>query len=99
MGSENPHQMGTAHLAEASTHSLINLRMLREKLESSAALVWWVDPGWTPGACQAALSLLLLNWAGEREYNERLMGRDKDGERSLSNCCHGQNRLDLGKLV
>lgn len=26
------------------------------------------------------------------------MGRGKDSERSLTNYCHGQNRLDLGKI-
>ena len=29
---------------------------------------------------KAALSLPLLNWTGERKYNERLMGRGKDRE-------------------
>jgi len=44
---------------------------------------------------KAALSLPLLNWAGERKCNERLKGRDKDRERSLTSYCHGQNRLNL----
>jgi len=43
---------------------------------------------------RAALSLL-LNWTGERKYDERLVGRDKDRERSLTNYSHGQNRLNL----
>ena len=34
---------------------------------------------------KAVLSLLHLTWIGERKYNERLVGRDKDRERSLSN--------------
>jgi len=33
----------------------------------------------------------------ERKYDERLEGRDKDRERSLSNYRHGQNRLNLGR--
>jgi len=57
--------------------------------------------GLTLAGCQvhtkAALSLPLLSWTEERKYNERLVGQDKDRERSLTNCCHGQNRLDLGK--
>jgi len=48
---------------------------------------------------KAALSLLFLSWTGEKKYNERLMGPDKDRERSFTNYHHGQNRLDLGKLV
>jgi len=48
---------------------------------------------------KASLSLLLLNQTGERRYDKRLMGQDKDRERLLSNYRHGQNRLDLGKLV
>jgi len=46
---------------------------------------------------KATLSLPLLSWTGERKYDERLKSRDKDRERSLSNYCHGQNRLDLGR--
>jgi len=48
---------------------------------------------------KAAPSLHLLSWTGEKKYDERLLGRDKDMERSLTNYHHGQNRLDLGKLV
>jgi len=36
---------------------------------------------------------------GRKKYDERLVGQDKDRERSLTNYCHGQNRLDLGKSV
>jgi len=46
---------------------------------------------------KTALSLLLLNWTGERKYDERLEGRDKERKRSLTNYCHGQNRLNLGR--
>jgi len=48
---------------------------------------------------KAALSLPLLNWTGEKKYDERLVGRDKNRETSLGNDCHGQNRLNLGKIV
>lgn len=34
-----------------------------------------------------------------RENIKILVGRDKDREKSLTSYCHGQNRLDLGKLV
>jgi len=33
------------------------------------------------------------------ECNKKLLGRDKDGERSLTSYRDGQNRLNLGKLV
>ena len=46
---------------------------------------------------KAALSLPLLSWTGERKYDERLEGRDKDRERSLTSYYHGQNRLNLGR--
>jgi len=46
---------------------------------------------------KTALSLHLLSWAGERKYDERLVGQDKDRERSLTNYCHGLNRLNLGR--
>jgi len=37
---------------------------------------------------EAALSLPLLSWTGERKYDQRLMGRDKDRERSFTTYCH-----------
>lgn len=40
-----------------------------------------------------------LSWTGETKCSERLLGWDKDEERSLTTYCHGQNRLCLGKLV
>jgi len=43
------------------------------------------------------LSLPLLSWTGERKYDERLVGRDEDRERSLTNYCHGRSRLNLGR--
>jgi len=46
---------------------------------------------------KTALSLPLLSWTGERKYDERLMGRDKDRETSLTSYHHGQNRLNLGR--
>jgi len=46
---------------------------------------------------KTCLSLPLLNWTGERKYDERLKGRDKDRERSLTNYHHGQNNMNLGR--
>jgi len=48
---------------------------------------------------KAVLSLLLLSWTGERKYNERLVGQDKDRERPFTSYCHRQNRLNFGKLL
>jgi len=48
---------------------------------------------------KAPLSFCLLNWTGKRKYGERLMGQDRDRERSLTNYRHGQNRLDAEKLI
>lgn len=56
-------------------------------------------PRWTPGACQSHSISPLLNWTGERMYKKRLMDQVKARERSLSNYCHRQNRLDFGKLI
>jgi len=44
-------------------------------------------------------SLPLLSWTGEKKYKKRLMGQDEDRERSFTNYCHRQSRLNLGKLV
>jgi len=46
---------------------------------------------------KTTLSLPVLSWTGKRKYDERLQGRDKDRERALTNYCHGQNRLNLGR--
>jgi len=46
---------------------------------------------------KTALSLPLFSWTGESKYDERLEGKDKDRERSLTNYCHRQNRLNLGR--
>jgi len=46
---------------------------------------------------KTSLSVPHLIWTGERKYDERLKGRDKDRERSLSNYCHRQSRLNLGR--
>jgi len=44
-----------------------------------------------------ALSLTLLSCTGQMKYDERVEGRDKDRERSLTNYWHRQNRLNLGR--
>jgi len=46
---------------------------------------------------KTAPSIPLLSWTGEREYAERLEGRDKGRERSLTSYHHGQNRLNCGR--
>lgn len=55
------------------------------------------DLDWTPGAHQ--IPTALLNQAGQGKHKENFLGRDKGRKRSLTNYCHGQNRLGFGKLV
>ena len=61
--------------------------------------LWWVDPGWTPGAHQSRSITPSPQLDRGENNNERLMGRDKDRERSLTNYHHRHNRLNLGKLT
>jgi len=59
-------------------------------------LVWFgLDKCQVP--TKTTLSLPLLSWTGERKYDERLEGQDKDRERSLTSYHHGQHRLNLGR--
>jgi len=64
-----------------------------------SVFLWWVDPGWTPGAHQRGSVTPLLSWTEEKKYNKRLTDQDKERERSLINNHHVQNRLNLGKLI
>ena len=54
---------------------------------------------WLEDRCPPKLLHHSLSWTGESKYNERLKGRDKGRERSFTSYRHGQNRLNLGKLV
>jgi len=63
--------------------------------EPKEALPFWFGLYKCQVPTKTALSLPLLSWTGERRYDERLVGRDKDRERSLTNYCHGQNRLNF----
>lgn len=42
--------------------------------------LYWIDLGWLPSAHQAILSLSLSQKERGREYDEKLLGQDKDGE-------------------
>jgi len=44
--------------------------------------MWWVGPGWTPGAHHSHSITPLPRWTGERKYNKRLMCRDKGRDHS-----------------
>jgi len=46
----------------------------------SACWVRWFSLAGRQVPTKAAPSLLLFNWRGEKKYNERLMGQDKDKE-------------------
>jgi len=60
-------------------------------------IVFWFGLDKCNVPAKTAPSLPLLNWTEERKYDERLEGQDKDRERSLTNYCHGQTRLNLGR--
>lgn len=75
---------------------------MRRKLsisKSKTGSVWWVDTVWTPGVHKSCSITPFFIWTGERKYNEKLMGQDKDSKRSLSKYYHRQNKLQLGKLT
>jgi len=65
--------------------------------EGIYGIVYWFGLDKCQVPTKTTLSLPLLSWIGERKYDERLEGRDKDRERSLVNYCHRQNRLNLGR--
>jgi len=70
-------------------------RLLHCTQTGTAWLGWFSLAG-----CQVptkATPSLLLSWTGERKHDKRFMGWDKDRERSPTNYCHGQNRLNSGK--
>lgn len=46
---------------------------------------------------KTALSPAIFKWT-EGKHNERVMGQEMDRKTSLTNYCHEQNRLDLGKI-
>lgn len=51
--------------------------------------------GWMPSTHQHYSLAPLCSMAGERKYNDKFMSWDKDKDRSLTDYCHGQNRLEL----
>jgi len=65
--------------------------------DDPAATMFWVGLDKCQVPTKTALSSPLLNWIGERKYDERLEGRDKDRERTLTNYHHRQHRLYLGR--
>lgn len=59
--------------------------------------MWWVDPGWMPDGCPAALSFLFLKWTGLENKMERLTGWEKDREIALRLLSQA-NKLNSGKI-
>jgi len=45
-------------------------------------LLFWFGLDKCQVPTKSALLLFLLNWTGDRKYDERLVGQDKDRERS-----------------
>jgi len=58
----------------------------------------WVDPGWTPGAHQDGLSFPSSAEQGRENITKCSWVEIRTG-RSLTCYLHGQNRLDMGKLI
>jgi len=47
---------------------------------------------------KATLSLPLLSWTEEKKYDKRLVGQEKDGERSLSSYHWWSKQTQLGEI-
>lgn len=60
--------------------------------------LWWVGLGWMSGALLSC-SVKSLNWTGDKKNNERLLGREKDRDRSVTSYPQRPNRLNVGKLI
>lgn len=63
-------------------------------VSTAISKLWWIDLGQLPDTHPAALSLPLLNWTRDRI---RWKTSKRNAGRLLTNCCHSQNRLVLGK--
>lgn len=48
--------------------------------DSATGLLWCIDSGWTSGARKSCSITPLFSWTGERNYNNKLLGQDKDRE-------------------
>jgi len=51
-------------------------------------------PSTPAGAHKAALSLPFLSWTGKKNYDDRVLGQDKDGEGSLTISVMGKTDSD-----
>lgn len=61
-------------------------------------IIWWIDPGWTPGTHQATQLIYLLNWRGEKSTKKGSWVKIWAG-RSLTNYHHGQSPLWVINLL
>jgi len=88
----------SACLARYLSNYYPSLEFLEPHVGCQKGLSWF-----SLGGCQVptktTLSLPLLSLTGEIKYEERLVGQEKDRERSLPHYLHRQNRLNSGKLV
>lgn len=65
---------------------------------SQHLLEYRVDPGRMPGSHQSCSIMAFLSWTGKTKYNTRVVGKDKEREKSLTCHCHRQNMNQLGKI-
>lgn len=77
---------------------VIEMKMLDSWSHILLSLNGWltlclVNLDWRPGANQSCSITPLLSWTGVWKYDKKLTGWDKDREKSLTDCHHGQNRL------
>lgn len=61
-------------------------------------IIWWIDPGWTPGTHQATELIYLLSWRGEKNTKKGLWVKIR-AERSFTNYHHRQSHLGVIDLL
>ena len=74
--------MNTGHVSTVSNNDRYSGALEDLKIaETWAFPVWWVDPGWMPGAHQScSITPPPQLDGGRKKYNKRFMGWDKDRE-------------------
>jgi len=90
------HQSSTKRVhSNGPAISTITFKSIKAKylfFPASKKVLLWFSLAGHQVPTKAALSLPLLSRTGERNYKERLVGRDKDREKSFASYCQGQKR-------